>query len=148
MGSPLRQNTSVSRSILRMVRKDNLGHVIARRHCSITLISNEHRFGSVKADFPSRPFAMTPSKPYQGMKSLLPFPTTPRNLPNHPENRHSRERTLWFHSLLCKREGADHLLMCDTALSPHTRPVRVSVLHPPQHFYGGQCCSSPGGEGA
>ena len=41
------------------------------------------------------------------MKSILSFPTTPENTPNHPENRHSRERTLWFHSLLGKYEGGE-----------------------------------------
>ena len=40
-----------------MVRKNNLGHVIARRHCSITLISNEHRFGSVKVAKGPRAFS-------------------------------------------------------------------------------------------
>ena len=62
-------------------------------------------------------FVMTSLKPYQGMKSTLSLPTTSENAPNHPENRHSRERTLRFHSLVGKREGDQHLPMCDGALT-------------------------------
>ncbi len=43
------------------------------------------------------------------MKSTLPFPTTPENTPNHPENRPSREWKHSVHSLLGKREGGEYL---------------------------------------
>ena len=66
------------------------------------------------------------------MNDTLPFPTTPQNTTNHPKNRYSRERTHCFHSLLGKREGCEHLLMCDSAyteaLHPH-RPRRLDQRH-------------------
>lgn len=66
---------------------------------------------------PGISFFVTPPKLYQGMKSTLSFPTTPRNTTNYHKNRYSRERSLWFHSLLGKHDGDDHLLICDTAPS-------------------------------
>ena len=64
-----------------------------------------HENGAPQGKSVSNLFVMTSPKPYQGMKNTLPFPTTPQNTPNRPKNSPTRERTLWFHSLLGKRKG-------------------------------------------
>ena len=71
--------------------------------------------------------AGTYPKPYQGMKSTLSFPTIPENTTNHLEKRPSRERILWFHSLVGKCEGGNRKPMREAPSPKHQRGVRNGV---------------------